>query len=144
LSEPAGKSFDFRSDTLYWESRLKALGWSAVYSATFELSPVGEAAIGNIGGKPWPDGMRYCDLVNTPVLGTGILIVEDLADRFFVRWLEQRTGFVPLTAFTRTFLNPARSMANLMRFRWPWHRDSQPGLRVARQMQQSSADDDKE
>jgi hypothetical protein len=50
----------------------------------------------------------------------------------------------PLTAFTRTFLNPARSMANLIRFRWPWHRDSRPGLRVAHQMQQSRADGDKE
>jgi len=143
-NDPSGKTFDFRNNKQYWKSRLKALGWSAVYSTTFELSPVGEAAIGNVGGKPWPDGMAYCDLVNTPVLGTGILILEDLTDRFVVRWLERQTGFVPLTAFTRAVLNPSRSMANVMRFRWPWHRDSRPGLRVASQMRQSKADDNKE
>jgi hypothetical protein len=138
-NDPSGKSFTFSNNKLYWQSRLKALGWSAVYSTTFELSPAGEAAIGNVGGKPWPDGMAYCDLVNTPLIGTGILVLEDLTDRYVANWLEQRVSFVPLTAFTRTFMNPARSMANVMRFKWPWYRDSRPGVRAASQTHQSTA-----
>jgi hypothetical protein len=143
-NDPSGKSFDFRNDKLYWKSRLKALGWSALYSTTFELSPVGEAAIGNIGGKPWPDGMTYTDLVVTPVLGTGVLIAEDIADRYVIRWVEQRTASIPLRAAARTFLNPARSMSNVLRFKWPWYRDSRPGLREASWMQQSTSDGQKE
>jgi hypothetical protein len=143
-NDPSGRAFSFSNNKLYWKSRLKALGWSAVYSTTFELSPVGETAIGNIGGKPWPDGMTYGDLVITPALGTTVLIAEDLVDRFVARWLEKRISFVPLTALTRSFINPARSMANVMRFKWPWYRDSRPGLRVASQTHQLTAHADKE
>jgi hypothetical protein len=138
-NDPGGKSFDFSNEKRYWKSRLKALGWSAVYSTTFELSPAGEAALGNIGGKPWPDGMTYGDLVVTPVVGTGILISEDLADRYIAGWLEERTGLIYLTGAVRTILNPARSMSNLFSFRWPWHRDSRASLRAARQMHNSRA-----
>jgi hypothetical protein len=138
-NDPIGKGFSFSNEKLYWKSRLKALGWSAVYSTTFELSPAGEAALGNIGGKPWPDGMTYGDLVVTPVLGTGILITEDLADRYVLGWLERQTGSIYLMAATRTILNPARSVSNLLGFRWPWHRDSRSSLRMNRQMHQSTA-----
>jgi hypothetical protein len=127
-NDPSGRTFDFSNQKPYWMSRLKALGWSALYSTTFELAPFGEAGIGNIGGAPWPDGMTFCDLVNTPVLGTGLLVAEDLADRYVILWLEKRTASVPLMGLTRTVLNPSRSMANLMRFKWPWYRDSRPGL----------------
>ena len=139
-NDPAGRDFMFSNEKLYWKSRLKALGWSAVYSTTFELSPMGEAALGNIGGEPWPDGMTYGDLVVTPVMGTVILITEDLADQYVLRWLEQRTTSIYLNAATRTILNPARSVANLFRFKWPWHRDSRYSLRMNRQMRQSEAD----
>ena len=130
-NDPVAKFLMFRNDKFYWKSRLKALGWSAAYSITFELSPIGEAAIGNIGGTPWPDGMGYTDLVITPVLGTGVLIAEDLADRYVISWLEKRASFAPLTGATRTILNPARTMANMIRFKWPWYRDGRPVRGVA-------------
>jgi len=125
-NDPAGNAFDFDSDPLYWKSRLKAMGWSAVYSTVFELSPVGEAAIGNIGGAPWPNGLTYCDLVITPVLGTAVLVGEDIADRYAIRWIEKKSGNVPFRAAMRVLINPSRSVANLMRFKWPWHRDARP------------------
>jgi len=143
-NDPKGKEFSFSNDGIYWKSRLKALGWSAAYSATFELSPMGEAALGNIGGDPWPDGLTYHDLVITPTVGTGVLITEDLADRYIVHWLERRATSVPLMAATRSFLNPARSMANLMRFKWPWYRDGRNSLRVTSQMNQLKADAQKD
>ena len=80
----------------------------------------------------------------TPVLGTGVLVSEDLADRYIIRWLEQRTSSVSLMALSRSILNPARSMSNLLRFKWPWYRDSRPGLRIASQMQQSRTKSHKE
>jgi hypothetical protein len=143
-NDPSGRSLDFRNDKLYWKSRLKAFGWSALYSTNFELGIASEAAMGNIGGKPWPDGMTYTDLVVTPVLGTGLLITEDLADRYVIRWLERRTASIPLLGFTRTILNPARSMANVLRFKWPWYRDSRPGLRKVSWTQQSTPGSHKE
>ncbi len=139
-NDPKGRDFTFSNSKPYWKSRLKALGWSAIYSTTFELSPMGEAALGNIGGEPWPDGMTYGDLVVTPVVGTGILITEDLGDRYIISWLERRADWVPLMAATRTILNPSRTMSNLFRFKWPWHRDSRPGCRAIRQMNRSIAD----
>ena len=128
-NDTTGRTFDFDNDPLYWKSRLRAMGWSAVYSAIFELSPVGEAGIGNIGGAPWPDGLTYCDLVITPVLGTFVLVGEDVADRYAIRWIEKKSGNVPFRAAMRVLINPSRSVANLMRFKWPWHRDARPTSR---------------
>jgi len=117
------RTYDFRNNTFYWKSRLKALGWSAVYSTVFELSPAGEAGIGNVGGSPWPNGMTYCDLVITPALGTALLVGEDLAERYPIRWIEQKSGNIYLRGAVRMILNPARSFANVLRFKAPWHRD---------------------
>lgn len=127
-NDPVGRSLDFQNSKPYWKSRLKALGWSAVHSAVFELSPVGEAGIGNVGGAPWPNGMTYGDLVITPVLGTGYLVIEDIFDRYPIQWVERRSGNIYLRSALRTFLNPARSVANLLRFKWPWHRDTRTTL----------------
>jgi hypothetical protein len=132
-NDPKANTFEFRNERSYWYSRLKALGWSATYSAIFELSPVGEAAIGNIGGDPWPNGMAYCDLVNTPVLGTAVIVGEDLADRYFLKWAEQRSGNKTLNAALRTVINPSRSFSNLMRYKLPWYRDNRKSLVSARE-----------
>ena len=123
-NDPNGKYLEFKNEKSYWNSRLKALGWSAAYSTIFELSPVGEAAIGNIGGDRWPDGLTYCDLIVTPVLGAAVIIGEDAADSYVLGWVEQRSTNGPLNAILRTIINPSRSFSNLLRFKLPWYRDN--------------------
>ena len=105
----------------YWMSRFKAFGWAALYSTTYELAPWGEAGIGNVGYDRGT--MGYVDLVATPVGGLGMILLEDYLDKKLIRKLEQgkSTGQARLL---RVILNPQRSIANLLRFKRPSHRDT--------------------
>jgi len=124
-NDPKGKNLSFNESPAYWRSRMKALAWSAAWSTQFELGPVSQASIGNVGlhGK-----QTYVDLVVTPIAGVGFLVLEDFLDKNLIRRIEQRnSGNFYVIVVSRMLLNPTRSAANLMRFKTPWHRDS--GLR---------------
>jgi hypothetical protein len=113
----------------YWISRAKALGWAAIVSTQFELGPFGEAAIGNVGLKATERSkhpMAYVDLVVTPLVGTGWLIGEDILDRYVVRKVESMTTNRVVRLLLRSWLNPSRSLANVLRREWWWHRDDRP------------------
>ena len=125
-NDPKGKSLLFNSSRAYWYSRLKALGWSAGYSAFFELGfPISEAAVGNLGTKNSATSpkMGYVDLVITPTLGIAWVIAEDAVDRYLVRFIERKTQSQTWRAIFRSVLNPMRTTANVMRFKYPWYRD---------------------
>lgn len=133
-NDPKGMRQKFSLSKDYWQSRLKAMGWSAASSVQWELGPISEAMIGNVGlpdtnrkkkrpGWPRNGGMGFVDLVVTPTLGTAELVAEDALDRYVVRWVERRTGNRFLRATARSAINPARSFANILRFKKPWHRD---------------------
>ena len=116
----ARKEFDVHNSA-YWMSRLRAMGWAAMYSTQFELGPVSEASIGNVGQKRGTAG--FVDLVMTPVGGFGWIVAEDALDKKFVqRWEEGRSD--GMKRFLRIFFNPNRSFANAMRLKKPWHRDT--------------------
>jgi len=125
-NDPKGKSQAFSSSRGYWNSRMKALGWSAAYGAFFELGfPISEAAVGNLGTKQSTTSpkMGYVDLVITPTLGTAWVIGEDAVDRYLVRLIERNTQSPTWRAIARSVLNPMRSAANALRFKYPWYRD---------------------
>jgi len=125
-NDPKGKSEGFNSSRAYWHSRLKALGWSAAYGAFFELGfPISEAAVGNLGTKNSTTSpkMGYVDLVITPTLGTVWIIGEDVVDMYLVRLIERKTQSPTWRAIFRSVLNPVRSAANVLRFKYPWYRD---------------------
>jgi hypothetical protein len=63
------------------------------------------------------------DLVMTPTLGTAMLITEDALDRFIIERIERSANNFYLRIFSRILLNPTRTVANLIRFKHPWHRD---------------------
>ena len=65
----------------------------------------------------------YVDLVVTPVGGLGMILLKDYLDKKLIRKLEQgkSTGQARLL---RVILNPQRSIANLLRFKRPSHRDT--------------------
>jgi hypothetical protein len=124
-NDPKGMNLSLDNSKAYWRSRLKALAWSAAWSTQFEIGPVSQASIGNVGlhGK-----QTYVDLVVTPIGGFGWMVLEDFVDKNIIHMIERRSsGNFYFKIVSRTFLNPSRSAANLLRFKPPWHRDS--GLR---------------
>jgi hypothetical protein len=126
-NDPAGMRQTIEVGKTYRDSRLKALAWSAAYSLQFELGLLSEASIGNVGMTPRKTSkhpMGFVDLVVTPVVGTSWLIGEDALDRYLIDPIERRTGSRALRALTRSLFNPTRSIANLLRFKRPWHRDT--------------------
>lgn len=125
-NDPKGIDEKLSLKKSYWISRLKAMGWSAAYSTQFELGLVSEATLGNIGIRPYgkaKNPMAFVDLVVTPVVGTGWLVGEDALDQYFISRIERRLPNRTTLVLVRSFLNPTRSFANLMRGKWPWHRD---------------------
>ncbi len=68
--------------------------------------------------------MAYVDLVVTPVVGTGWLVGEDLLDRYVIRYLERKIDNRVLRVLIKSFLNPTRSFANMLRGEKPWYRDN--------------------
>lgn len=108
-------------DANYWKSRMKAMFWAALYSTQYELGPLGEAMIGNVGFDRGT--MGYVDLVVTPTGGLGMILLEDWLDKHVVAKLE-RGKSERQARFLRVILNPQRSIANLLRFKRPSHRDT--------------------
>jgi hypothetical protein len=124
FNDPRGRTLEFDvSSGQYWKSRLKAMAWSAAYSAQYEIGPISEASIGNVGKKS--PTMATVDLVVTPVGGFVWMALEDYLDqRFVARW-EQRTS-VNKARVLRVVVNPGRSIANLLRWKRPSYRDNRP------------------
>jgi len=122
------QEFGWKKD--YWNSRLKAMTWTAIWSAQFEIGPLSEASIGNVGMYRTKNGINtgaYVDFVITPVMGTGVLVAEDAIDKYILKkWLEGRTGGKATMQIKvlRSLLTPTTSIGNLIRFRVPWQRDS--------------------
>ena len=125
-NDPRFRRAEFGRSGRYWKSRMRAMAFSAAYSAQFELGPFSEASLGNVQRVPGCEGV--VDLVITPLLGTGWTIAEDALDRYLVRRVEEWTDGRGWRLVARSVLNPGRSFANMLRFKVPWHRDSRPGV----------------
>jgi hypothetical protein len=108
----------------YMTSRLWATLWALGYSVQFEIGPLSEASIGNVGMRPETAG--WVDYVMTPAGGLAIMMVEDALDRFVIQRLENRTSSPVVRAMLRMFLNPSRATANVAGMRSPWDRPGRP------------------
>jgi hypothetical protein len=120
-NDPRYKTVEFGHSQRYWESIMRSLAFSAAYSTAWSFGPAGEPGLGNVETYA-PPGV--VDLVGTPVMGIGWMIGEDMLDRFLVKRIENRYQNVVIRALARSMLNPARSYANLVRFKVPWMRDT--------------------
>lgn len=124
----------------YWHSRFLALMWATVFSTQQKIGPLGEAALGNDGGytyvpncpfpcKSWRPGQTYLnntgwtDFIMTPAGGTVWVVMEDFLDRKVSDRVQDAHPDSVFPLILRSALNPARSMANFMRWRTPWYRD---------------------
>jgi hypothetical protein len=123
-NSPAAKQARFGANGPYAITRLQALSWAVFWSTMFEIGPVSEASLGNVGSTLGRQG--YVDLVMTPVVGTAEAVAEDALDLYVVRWVERRTGNGNWRALTRVLLNPSRTFSNVLRFKVPWYRDDRP------------------
>ena len=109
----------------YWRSRLKGMAFAAVYSTQFEIGPYSEASIGNVGKRPGTSG--YVDFVMTPVGGFALTVAEDAVDRQWIRPMENNPNRGAMRIrIARSLMNPNRAIANLLRGKAPWFRDSRP------------------
>jgi hypothetical protein len=111
-------------DTRYWASRARALAWAAAYSLQFEIGPLSEASIGNVGMRPETTG--WVDYVVTPVAGFGFIVTGDALDRYFVRLAERHVRNVAARAALRLLFTPGRTLANTASGHLPWYRKDRP------------------
>ncbi len=110
----------------YWRGRVRSLAFSYAYSAQFEVGPLSEASLGKIQRKYPAQG--FVDHIITPVIGLGWMVGEDALDRFVVIPLERRFENALVRMMVRSWLNPARSFSNAMRWKVPWYRDTRGGI----------------
>jgi hypothetical protein len=108
----------------YWTSRARATAWSAYYSLQFEIGPVSEASIGNVGMHP--NTIGWVDHVATPVGALGFMVAEDALDRYLITRIESWTSSRFLRRLSRIALNPSRTMSNAVQGRSPWYRVGRP------------------
>ena len=109
----------------YFISLLRSMAYTAVWHTQWKIGPISEASIGNVMLHASPG---FITLVDTPTLGSVTMIGEDAADRYVIMGLENRTANGVLLALARCFLNPGRSFANVMAFKFPWTRETRMGL----------------
>ena len=109
----------------YWKVKGAQGIYSFVYSLNFELGPLSEASIGNVGLKRGE--MTYCDLVVTPALGMLVSIGEDAARFHIIDRVKRRHRYWGNTL--AILLNPTRAVANVMGGKLPWRGPdwSEPG-----------------
>ena len=115
---------EFENSKRYWSSRLRATGFSAAYSTAFEIGPISEASIGNVGLHPGTNGA--VDFVMTPVGGLGWTVAEDVLDKHVIQPFERGVNNRWLAGALRCVLNPARSAVQISRLQPPWRRDGRP------------------
>lgn len=108
----------FGESKQYWKDRFKAFIWSTAWSTNWEIGPISQSSVGNVGLS---GHMGYVDMVMTPTVGTGWLLTEEALDRYVIRHIESKGMTVKL--LSRTLLNPMRSVANMLRLKAPWYRD---------------------
>ncbi len=115
---------EFGANRQYWMSRLRATGYSFLYSAQFEVGAVSEASLGNV--QYYYPQQGLVDIVITPLVGLGWTVMEDALDKTVIKRIEAMTYNPILRSLARGGLNPARTFGQLMAFRNPLGRDDRP------------------
>ena len=110
--------------TEYWRNVPRALAVSALASFQFEVGPMSEASLGNVGMDSRRQG--YIDLVVTPALGTAWMIGQDAFDKYVMRKIESKVHNTVLRASIRTITDLPRVVANTMAGHAPWYRQDRP------------------
>jgi hypothetical protein len=124
LDHDPSAPYEISMSRRYWTSRARAMAFSAVYSLQFEIGPLSEASIGNVGMRSETTG--WVDHVITPVGALSLIVVEDALDHYVVKWTEERIKNRWARMLIRLAANPGRTLSNSASGRPPWHRDGRP------------------
>jgi hypothetical protein len=116
--EPGSHDPSLGFSKAYWASRARASAWAAAYSLQFEIGPLSEASIGNVGMRPGTTG--WIDHVMTPVGAFGFMVAEDLVQRHVVTRIESWTENRLIRTVSRTILTPSRTLSYAAQGRMPW------------------------
>jgi len=113
------------NNSRYWKAKGAQGLYSFIYSLNYEIGPLSEASIGNVGLKPGE--MTYCDFVLTPGIGLLISIGEDAARLHVIDRVKRNHLYWGNTL--ALLLNPTRSVANVIGGKRPWRGPawSEPG-----------------
>jgi hypothetical protein len=120
------RNAEFGSSAAYWKGKLRATAFAWALSEQFEIGPLSEASVGHI-QRDFPQ-QGFVDHVITPTFGLGWMVAEDVLDKYLIKRIEGRTHNTMARILARSFLNPARSFANLMDWKRPWQRESREGV----------------
>jgi len=120
---PESRSRPFGLNKEYLDSRWRPVLASALYSLQFEIGPLSEASIGNVGQRPETTG--WVDYVVTPVGALGLMFGEDALDRLLEK-IEGKAENRFARMLLRITFGPSRAMSNAAMGRAPWHRDGRP------------------
>jgi len=124
-NDPKYKLVQWGDGREYWISLLRSMAYSAVWHTQWKIGPISEASIANVMIHASPG---FICLADTPTLGFVVMMAEDVADRYAIMGLENRSTNRPLIILARSFLNPGRTFANMMAFKVPWQRETRMGL----------------
>ena len=124
-NDPRYRTVQWGDGRDYFISVLRSMAFSAVWHTQWKIGPASEASYGNVMLHASPG---FVTLTDTPTLGAMTMIAEDVADRYLIMGLENRTGNRAVIILARSFLNPGRTFSNMMAFRVPWSRDTRLGL----------------
>jgi hypothetical protein len=120
---PTSRQQPFGLNADYLHSRWRPVLASALYSIQFEIGPLSEASIGNVGQRPETTG--WVDYVVTPLGALAFLFGED-ALNLLMEKIETRIQNRFARMILRMTFGPSRAMSNFAMGRAPWHRDSRP------------------
>jgi len=108
------------SKSQYFKSLSHAFLFSLLFSVQYEIGPLSEASIGNVGIHTQDTG--WVDHVWTPCGAVAWAMAEDGIDKYFLTWVDKHVPFLMARAAARMILNPGRMLANVSMNRTPWYR----------------------
>jgi hypothetical protein len=104
----------------YFKALGRALIFTSICSIQYEMGPMSEASIGNVGLNP--DDLGWNDYIWTPIGGVLWTMAEDGIDKYALTWIDKHVPFMMAKAAARMILNPSRMLANIGMNRTPWSR----------------------
>jgi hypothetical protein len=129
---------DFHS-AAYRKALMQAFAFATVDAVLWKVGPLSESSIGNVGLPvhwwdrdcralhiPCVDRTGVSDMVMNEVGGTAMTIGFQWLDKHLQKRIENHTQSRFLIYTTRMLTYPPQSLANIVRFRPPWFRDSRP------------------
>jgi hypothetical protein len=129
-NDPKQRALMYENSRRYWMGRLRAMAYSAAYSAQWKVGPASEASVGNTGifyyirarDGVWTNETGMQDFFITPIGGLAWNVGEDAIDRFILSHVRHgtRNKWLLLASSLST---PGKSAANVARFRAPYYRD---------------------